>query len=395
MRFSYITRNILYLSIISLFTDIASELLYPIIPLYLSSIGIGIMGIGMIEGAAETISAISKTYFGILSDRLQKRKIFVVIGYSLSALSKPLMILFPNYFYILFLRVTDRLGKGIRTAPRDALLSDESTALNKGRVFGFHRSMDTLGAAIGPVIALVLIYIYQWQYEKLFLLSFIPGIIAIIIAFLIKEKQSGHSNTISKQRIKIKDMFAYWIKSNTQYKIITVLLISFYLFNSSDMLLLLKAKTNGIQDIHLIILYIIYNMSYTILAFPMGIIGDKLGLKNIVAFGLLLFGIVYAGVSYFNHWKELVILFVLYGGYSAAIEGNIKALISNLARRAEVATAIGFFTTLQSLTFFISNTLTGWLWNNFSPSLPFVISGAVAIVVGIIMFLMPIKYENL
>jgi MFS family permease len=393
LNWKFITRNILFLSLISFFTDVASELLYPVIPLYLSSIGISVSGIGIIEGMAEAIAAISKTYFGIWSDRIQKRKLFIIVGYGLSALSKPLMVLVPNYFWVLLMRVSDRLGKGIRTAPRDALLSDESLSKDKGKVFGFHRSMDTLGAAVGPFIALTILMVYNWSYQSLFLLAFIPGVLAMIFSFLIKEKKS--INTIQeKKKIQFKELFSYWNRSSREFRVVSVLIIVFYLFNSSDMLLLLKARTNQISDSQVIILYIIYNISYAVLAFPFGVIGDKLGLKNTIAFGLMFFGIVYLGISLFNNWYEMIVLFILYGMYSAAIEGNIKAFLSNLTDRKETATAIGLFTTLQSATFLISNSLAGWLWDTFNSSLPFILSGAVAMIISVLLFIYKIPKSS-
>lgn len=389
MKFSYITKNILYLSLISFFTDVASEMLYPVIPLYLSAIGISVSGIGIIEGIAETLSALSKTYFGIMSDRLKKRKIFIIIGYSLSAISKPFMIVFSNYFWILFMRLSDRLGKGIRTAPRDALLSDESSENNKGKVFGFHRSIDTLGAAVGPAITIILLSFYHWHYTELFILAIIPGILTIIVSLFIKEKKQHH---FSFRKIKWQDLLIYWKISSYSYKIVTVLLIMFYIFNSSDMLLLLKAQTHSsVQDSQVILLYIVYNISYALFAFPFGIIGDKIGLRNTIAIGLLFFGVTYIGITYFESWESLISLFILYGIYSAAIEGNIKALLSNLSEKEYTATAIGLFTTLQSFTFIIANSLAGYLWENFNSSLPFILSGCVSIFISILLILIPIK----
>ncbi len=386
MKFSFLTRNIWYVSLISFFTDVASEMLYPIIPLYLSSIGISIAGIGVVEGIAETLAALSKTYFGIWSDRISKRKIFIIIGYALSGLSKPLMVIIPNYYWILLMRVSDRLGKGIRTAPRDALLSDESNEKNKGKVFGFHRSIDTFGAVIGPALTLLLILMYHWNYQYLFLLSIIPGIVATLLSFLIKENKPKIINSVKREKIKWRDLFIYWKRSSRNYKIISGLLILFYLFNSSDMLLLLKARSHHLDDYQVVVAYIVYNLSYAILAFPFGMIGDKLGLKNTIAFGLLFFGIVYLGVSFFTSYFEILLVFALYGVYSAAIEGNIKALLSNLCDASETATAIGLFTTLQSMTFIFSNTITGILWEKVNSTIPFVISGCVGILVSILLF---------
>ena len=184
----YITRTIWILSLVSLFTDMASEMLYPIMPIYLKSIGFSIVLIGILEGVAEATAGLSKGYFGKLSDASGKRVPFVQVGYALSAISKPMMAMFIYPLWIFFARTIDRLGKGIRTGARDALLSDEATAAAKAKVFGFHRSMDTLGAAIGPALALLYLYYYPEDYITLFYLAFIPGVLAVFASFYLKIK---------------------------------------------------------------------------------------------------------------------------------------------------------------------------------------------------------------
>ncbi|MEP6596078.1 MAG: MFS transporter, partial [Ginsengibacter sp.] len=189
MKVKIITRTIWILSLVSLFTDIASEMLYPVMPVFLRSIGFSFLLIGILEGLAEAVAGLSKSYFGKKSDALGKRLPFVQLGYALSAVSKPMMAIFVYPLWIFFARTIDRLGKGIRTGARDAILSDESTKKNKGRVFGFHRSMDTLGAVFGPAIALVYLYFYPANYKVLFIIAFMPGAVAILLTLFIKEKK--------------------------------------------------------------------------------------------------------------------------------------------------------------------------------------------------------------
>lgn len=179
----YITRTVWVLSLVSLFTDAASEMLYPIMPIYLKSIGFSIVLIGILEGFAEATAGFSKGYFGKLSDNAGKRIPFVQIGYAFSAISKPMMAIFIYPIWIFFARTIDRFGKGIRTGARDALLSDEATSETKGQVFGFHRSMDTLGAVIGPSLALIYLYFYPQDYKTLFFIAFIPGLLAVLASF--------------------------------------------------------------------------------------------------------------------------------------------------------------------------------------------------------------------
>src|SRR5512141_2206259 len=184
-----ITRTIWILSLVSLFTDVASEMLYPVMPVFLRSIGFSFLLIGILEGVAEATAGLSKGYFGQKSDQLGKRLPFVQLGYALSAISKPLMAFFVYPLWIFFARTIDRLGKGLRTGARDAMLSDECAPENKGKVFGFHRSMDTLGAVFGPAIALLYLYYHPGNYKMLFLIAFLPGVIAISFTFFIKEKK--------------------------------------------------------------------------------------------------------------------------------------------------------------------------------------------------------------
>jgi MFS family permease len=185
----YITRSVWVLSLISLFTDTASEMLYPIMPIYLKSIGFSIVLIGILEGVAEATAGLSKGYFGKLSDQMGRRVPFVQIGYAFSALSKPMMAFFIHPIWIFFTRTIDRFGKGIRTGARDALLSDEATPATKGKVFGFHRSMDTFGAVLGPLLALLYLYFYPEDYLTLFYIAFIPGVFAVAASFFLQEKK--------------------------------------------------------------------------------------------------------------------------------------------------------------------------------------------------------------
>ena len=193
-----ITRTVLLLSMVSLFTDMASEMLYPVMPVYLRSIGFSILLIGILEGFAEAIAGLSKGYFGELSDNSGKRLPFVRLGYALSAISKPMMAVFTSPYWIFGSRSIDRLGKGIRTSARDALLSDETSKENKATVFGFHRGMDTFGAVLGPSIALLYLYFYPAHYQTLFLIAFAPGAIAILLPICSKKKKQNLKATIHK-----------------------------------------------------------------------------------------------------------------------------------------------------------------------------------------------------
>jgi MFS family permease len=372
----FITRTIVLLSLVSLCTDIASEMLYPVMPMYLTSIGFSVVLIGLLEGIAEATAGMSKGYFGYLSDITGKRKRFIQFGYSLSAFSKPMMAVLSFPLWIFGVRTLDRLGKGIRTGARDAMLSAETVPEFKGRVFGFHRAFDTLGAAIGPLAALVFLIFYPGQYKTLFLLAFIPGVFAIALTFRVREKREL---SVPVEMPRFFAFLKYWKTSPLQFRFLVVGLLFFALINSSDILLLLMMRHQGATDLQVIGVYIFYNLTYALMSYPVGALGDKIGFKTTLILGLALFAIVYGGIIFAASTAALLVLFFFYGMYSAGTEGISKAWISNIVPKGDVATAIGFYTGMQSICTLIASSMAGWLWYTFSPAMTFGVSAVGAI----------------
>lgn len=367
----YITKTIWTLSLVSLFTDTASEMLYPIMPIYLKAIGFSIVLIGVLEGVAEATAGLSKGYFGKLSDNTGRRVPFVQIGYALSAISKPMMAIFIYPLWIFFARTIDRFGKGIRTGARDAILSNEATPETKGKIFGFHRSMDTMGAVLGPSLALLYLYYYPEDYKTLFYVAFLPGVLAVISTFFLKENKERI--ILKKTSTSINFVFKYWKESPPAYRKVVAGLLAFTLFNSSDVFLILKAKQTGLDDTQVIGLYIFYNLIYALSSFPIGILADKVGLRKIFIFGLVIFSIVYLGMGVTNNLSVLYGLFFLYGVYAAATEGISKAWISNITDKKETATAIGTYAGFQSICTMLASSFAGLLWYKFGSSTTFII----------------------
>ena len=387
-KLKYITPTVWTLSLVSMFTDTASEMLYPIMPIYLKSIGFSIVLIGVLEGVAEATAGLSKGYFGKLSDSTGKRVPFVQLGYAFSAISKPMMALFVYPLWIFFARTVDRFGKGIRTGARDAMLSDEATPETKGKIFGFHRSMDTLGAVLGPSFALLYLYYHPQNYKTLFYIAFIPGCLSILTTFFLKDKTS----------IKVKratpffSFIHYWKDSPILYRKVVFGLLAFTLFNSSDVFLLLKAKQAGLNDIMVIGVYIFYNLIFALCAFPIGIIADKIGLKKIFIFGLSIFAIVYFGFGFSTNVYVIIGLFALYGIYAAATEGISKAWISNITDKKDTATAIGTFAGFQSICTMFASSLAGLIWFQFGAMTTFMITAmATALIILYFIFFIKIK----
>lgn len=380
-----ITRTVLLVSLVSLFTDIASEMLYPVMPMYLTSIGFSALLIGILEGIAEATAGLSKGYFGNLSDTMGKRMTFVRWGYSFSAVSKPLLAVFTFPIWVFFARTLDRLGKGIRTSARDALLSDEATKETKAKVFGFHRSLDTAGAAIGPFAALIFLYFYPEQYKWLFIIAFLPGMIAILITFLVKEKQKEKKE--EKTKVGFLTYLKYWNKATPVYKKLVAGLLVFAFFNSSDAFLLLNLKQSGMSDTQMIGFYIFYNFVYALLSYPLGALADKLGMKKVIILGLSVFASVYFFMAFASTFLIFGILFLFYAVYAASTESVAKAWISNISDKSETATAIGFFNSFSSVCTLLASILAGLLWVEFSPKVTFMVSGiGVGLVVLYLLF---------
>lgn len=377
----YITRTVWVLSLVSLLTDTASEMLYPIMPIYLKTIGFSVVLIGILEGLAEATAGLSKGYFGKLSDNTGKRVPFVQLGYAFSAVSKPMMALFVYPLWIFFARTIDRFGKGIRTGARDAILSDEATPETKGKVFGFHRSMDTFGAVLGPLLALLYLWFRPEDYKTLFLIAFIPGLLAVASSLCLKERKKPTEK--SKVRTGFFSFLGYWKVSPAGYKKLVIGLLVFTLFNSSDVFLLLKIKEAGLNDTSVIGVYIFYNLIYALFAFPIGIIADKIGLKTIFVSGLLVFSAVYFGMALNTNLYIFFVLFFLYGIYAAATEGVAKAWISNMSDKKDTATAIGTFSGLQSICTMLASSITGVIWYHLGATAAFLLTAGVAILVAL------------
>ena len=373
-----INRTVLILSLVSLFADVASEMLYPVIPVYLKEIGFSVLLIGILEGVANFTAGLSKGYFGKLSDEKGLRLPFVKLGYFFSAVSKPMMAFFVYPLWIFFARTVDRLGKGLRTAARDALLSQNATKETKARVFGFHRAMDTLGAAIGPTLALVFLIFYPHQYKTIFLIAFVPGIISVLLVFLVKEKKAPTS-TLGKGNFF--SFFKYWNIATLDYKRLVVGLLILALFNSSDLFLILKTKQVTGSDRITIEAYILYNVVFALASYPLGAIADKIGIKKVFFSGLALFAFVYFLFGITNSTAVIFSAFFIYGIYAAATEGISKAWITNLSHAADTATALGFYTSAESICTLLASMIAGALWDNVGSSATFFTTSFAAIVV--------------
>jgi MFS family permease len=376
---SGLTRNVTFLGIVSGLTDISSEMLYPIVPVFLTAVlGAPMQVVGVIEGAAEATASFVKILGGRLSDRSGRRKPFVVGGYSLSAVAKPLLALASTWHFVLFARFVDRMGKGLRTSARDALIASSIDKEHWGKAFGFHRAMDTFGAAVGPLAALAMI---RWMapaqpnYRLIFTAAFVPALIGVfVLLYFVKEAAAAPKAPGAAP--------AAASPMSSDFKTFTLLYAVFALGNSSDVFLIMRAKGLGFTLTRVILAYTGYNIVYALLASPAGWISDKLGKVRTMAFGFLVFAAVYLGFALASAQWQIWALFALYGFYGAFNEGIAKAMVAHLSSGDNRASAMGYFQGALGFLTFAASALAGLLWDKVSPAAPFMVGAAGALISG-------------
>lgn len=373
-----ISKNVRVLGVASLFNDIASESIYPIIPIFLTSIlGAPVSVVGLIEGIAESISSIVKVVFGSWSDKLGKRKVFVIGGYFLSALSKIILSLAYVWPTVLIARFCDRFGKGIRTSPRDALIADNSVEANRGKSFGFHRALDTSGAVIGPLLGLLALKLTNNNFRLIFFVAFVPGLLCILLLiFFIKEK--------SKVGTPIFAIKGAWKNFNRPYKVFLFISLIFTLSRSSDAFIILRAQNLGLTITKTVLVYVLFNFAYAVLATPVGILSDKIGQKGILIGSFFLFSIVSLSFGLAHTSNILWFLFPFYGLYMAVSEGIGKAYIANLVSEEIFGTAFGIYQTIVGVATFFASVIAGLLWAYISVSTPFIFGSVMAAIAGLL-----------
>ena len=369
-----ISKNVFVLGLVSFFNDVASEMIYPLVPIFLTSVlSAPATIVGLIEGIAESTASILKAFSGWLSDKLRKRKPFVVLGYSFSAISKILLSLAFSWPFVLMARFIDRFGKGARTSARDVLIAESSENSIRGRSFGFHRALDTLGAVVGPLLALLAIHFLNNKFRLIFFLAFIPAFIAVLLLiFFVKEKKK-EANSFSEFHFTWRDL-------NPAFKIFLLVSFVFALGNSSDAFLILRAQNLGLSVSLVILAYVLFNFTYSIFSTPAGVISDKIGPKKVLLTGFLLFSTVYLFFGLAPSSLFLWFLFPIYGIYMALTDGVGKAYISNLVPQEKAGTAFGIYQTTIGLTTFFASFIAGLLWTYIGVKAPFIFGSLIAII---------------
>ncbi len=388
-----ITPVVFLLSLVSLLNDISSEMLIPVLPAYLSSIGYSALFIGILEGLAELISGYSKAYFGKLSDHFEQRMPFVRLGYAMSAIGKSMMVLWANTIWVLGSRSLDRLGKGVRTGARDAVLADASVGSDRGKVFGFNKMMDTTGAAIGVGLAALFLFYSPGNYRLLFLAAFLPALAAVGVTFLVKEPMKA-SDSKTKSVPSIWNSFAYWKIAGPTYKYLLIGFLLFALFNSSDAFIFLIGKQIGLSDTVVLLSYLGFNCVYAALAYPLGHLADKVGMRLTYLIGVVFFALAYALFGQSSGLLSYAIAFLVYSVFTAATDGIAKAWLSKSIKSNHKAEAMGFFAGMQSIVILMANILAGLVWTHFSAKALFLFSAGGALLVLVYFLLAPKEQTN-
>lgn len=395
-----IPRNVLILGIVSFFNDVASEMIYPIVPIFLTSVlGAPVAVVGLIEGIAEATASLGKFIFGYLSDKIQKRKIFVVIGYGASSISKLLIGLASVWPFVLFARFIDRFGKGLRTGARDSILLQNTNAKNKGFIFGFHRAFDSAGAFVGPIIALILLSVFKENMRFIFLLAFVPAAVGVLLlTILVKERKAKipvlsqspgapingvrrTKNTVSS----FPQVFSSATRNRQSLVLFFIISVIFALGNSSDAFLILRAKNLGLSTTLVVATYILYNLSQTIFSTPAGQLADKIGARKVYAIGLLVFSAVYFSFGIINHSFWIWVLFPIYGVYIAATDGVSKAYISEFISEKESGTYFGLYQTGIAIASFFASYVAGLLWYKINPAATFFYGAGMALLAFLVL----------
>lgn len=384
-------RNVWIVTATSFLTDISSEMLANLVPLFLANVlGAGTAIVGLIEGLAETTASLMKIYSGALSDKLGKRKWLTVLGYGLSTVAKPFLYFANSWGWVLGVRFSDRLGKGIRTAPRDALVAAGVEERQRGLAFGLHRAGDTFGAFLGIGIAALIVWLTQSQaldltrktFQVAVLASILPAVLAVLVLALgARETENPVKST--RLNFNLKGM-------DKRFKNFLFVIILFTLGNSSDAFIILRAQERGLNVLHVLLMMMTFTLIYAILSTPLGVLSDKIGRRKLIITGWLTYGLVYLGFALSSSGWQIWALFGLYGIYYAATEGVAKALVADLVAPERRGTAFGIYNAAIGLTVFPASLIAGLLWqgvgswHGLGPSAPFLFGAGLALLAGLL-----------
>jgi MFS family permease len=371
---------------VSFFTDTASEMVYPLLPLFLTRVlGAGAMSLGVIEGAAEAANSVLKIVSGWLADRWGTPKKLVLGGYGLSSAVRPLIAIATSWTQVLAIRFSDRLGKGIRGAPRDAMLADFAPAESRGRVFGFHRAMDHAGAVTGPLLASAYLYFYPADYRTLFTLTIIPGVIVIIVLLRVPERAKPASAAMPLKPVKL----LHPASLGWPFCKAMVVILIFSLGNASDAFLLLRLGDLGVTTFWIPLLWSALHIVKVVASLGGGVMSDRVGRRTMIGLGWIIYALVYAGFGHFDSQSAVIAIFLSYGVYFGLTEGVEKAWVADMAPVAVRGTAFGIYNAVLGGGSLIASLLFGLIWTRVSPHAAFTTGGGLALLATLLLAFLP------
>lgn len=385
--------NIFFLGMSSLLTDVSSEMIFTLVPLFLTNVlGAATTVVGLVGGLSESTDAAFRILSGWVSDRLGKRKLLAVLGYGTSTLAKPFMYLAGSWGAVTLIRFADRAGKGIRTAPRDALLASSLGKGERGRGFGIHRAMDTFGAFLGLGIAAIIIYIVQGgglelslsAYRWLVVVGVVPAILGVLVLLVFVHEARKESSSASRE-ISDRPKFSF----DSRFKIFLAIMAVFTLGKPSEFFLILRAQNLGSSVLFITLMLVLFNLTYTLLSTPAGVLSDRIGRRGVLALGWFIYGIVYLGLAAASSSWHMWLLFAGYGIYYGIAEGVARAFVADLVAEERRGTAYGLYHGVVSITALPASLIAGWLWDAVSPAAPFYLGAglALAAMLGIIVLI--------
>jgi MFS family permease len=394
-RYRKLPRNVFAISLVSLLNDSSSEIIYPLLPVFLSlTLGASPGVVGLIEGTAESVSSLLKLFAGYFSDRRGKRKAFVVLGYSLACFARPFLAFATSWHQVLAIRLTDRVGKGIRSAPRDAMIADTVALEERGLAFGFHRAMDHTGAVVGPLLGYLLVMLFAadrnsptaGDFTRIFLLASIPALAAVVVVtFFVREPdrpKPAQDETASPQfRVSLRGF-------DGNFKRFLAIIALFTLSNSSDAFLLLRAQSAGVSVTTIPLLWAMLHVSKVMSSIVGGDLSDRLGRRRLIVSGWILYAAVYIGFAFVQSAISVWVLFLVYGVYFGLAEGAEKALVADLVRPEQRGTAYGLYNLAFGITVLPASLLMGALWTWWGPATAFLVSGTLGATAALLMLML-------
>jgi MFS family permease len=378
--------NVFYMGLTSLLTDISSELIFTLVPLFLSDVlGATSTLIGLVGGVSDSTDSLFRIISGWFSDKIGKRKLLAVTGYGISTISKPFMLLANSWGAVIGVRFGDRVGKGVRTSSRDALIADSVEAKDRGRSFGLHRAMDTSGAVIGLIIAAVIVYMIPGDkfhltrdaYHWMILIAIIPAVLAVVILMtLVQERKKVSAAAVKKDISKPIALTPF----STQFKLYLFIMALFTLGNSSDFFLILDAQHVKTPLLQVVLMLVLFNVTYALVSTPMGVLSDKIGRKRVITFGWLIYGLVYLGFALSSSIWQLWLLFAVYGIFYGFCEGAAKAFVADMVPVDRRGTAYGLYNGVVGLMALPASLIAGILWDRIAPAAAFYFGAALALI---------------